>query len=184
MPTLPPQHQQIVQAHAAFICRFVELSQNLANRPALDELLRGAEDAGWTRLVAALRLVAAGRRDPGTLAGLDEEDTVIAEAILRGLIDPATLPNPDQKPDGAFAAPGLAAMIQAASRGDTQTLVALSHMAEQMSRAGGEMARLAGLVRRLLNGERNAAALERGLSVRTRQLLHSILEELGRLDRH
>ena len=82
MPTLPPQHQQIVQAHAAFICRFVELSQNLANRPALEELLRGAEDAGWVRLVAALRLVAAGRRDPGTLAGLDEEDTVIAEAIL------------------------------------------------------------------------------------------------------
>jgi hypothetical protein len=57
-------------------------------------------------------------------------------------------------------------------------------MAEQMSRAGGEMARLAGLVRRLVNGERNAATLERGLSIRTRQLLHSILEELGRLDRH
>jgi hypothetical protein len=109
---------------------------------------------------------------------------VIAEAILRGLLDPATLPDPYKKPDGAFAAPGLAAMIHAASRGDTQTLVALSHMAEQMSRAGGEMARLAGLVRRLLNGERNAAALERGLSVRTRQLLHGILEELGRLDRH
>jgi len=184
MPTLPPQHQQIVQAHAAFICRFVELSQSLANRPALEELLRGAEDAGWTRLVAALRLIAAGRRDPGTLARLDEEDTVIAEAILRGLVDPATLPDPAQRPDGAFAAPGLAAMIHAASRGDAQTLVVLSHMAEQMSRAGGEMARLAGLVRRLLNGERNADTLERGLSVRTRQLLHSILEELGRLDRH
>jgi hypothetical protein len=184
MPTLPPQHQQIVQAHAAFICRFVELSQNFASRPALEELLRGAEDAGWTRLVGALRLIAAGHRDPDTLAGLDEEDTVIAEAILRGLIDPATLPDPDQKPDGTFAAPGLAAMIHAAARGDAQTLVVLSHMAEQMSRAGGEMARLAGLVRRLLNGERNAAALERGLSLRTRQLLHSILEELGRLDRH
>jgi hypothetical protein len=46
------------------------------------------------------------------------------------------------------------------------------------------MARLAGLVRRLVNGERDAGALGRGLSVRTRQLLHSILEELGRLDRH
>ena len=184
MPTLPPQHQQIVQAHAAFICRFVELSQNAASRPALEELLRGAEDAGWSRLVAALRLIAAGRRNPATLVGLDEEDPVIAEAILRGLTDPATLPDPDRKPDGAFAAPGLAAMIHAAARGDAQTLVMLSHMAEQMSRAGGEMARLAGLVRRLVNGERDANALERGLSVRTRQLLHSILEELGRLDRH
>jgi hypothetical protein len=184
MPTLPPQHQQIVQAHAAFICRFVELSQNAASRPALEELLRGAEDAGWTRLVAALRLIAAGRRDPGTLAGLDEEDTVIAEAILRGLADPATLPDPQHKPDGAFAAPGLAGLIHAAARGDAQALVVLSHMAEQMSRAGGEMARLAGLVRRLVNGERDAGTLGRGLSVRTRQLLHSILEELGRLDRH
>lgn len=184
MPTLPPQHQQIVQTHAAFICRFVELSQNAASRPALEELLRGAEDAGWSRLVAALRLIAAGRRNPATLVGLDEEDTVIAEAILRGLTDPATLPDPDRKPDGAFAAPGLAAMIHAAARGDAQTLVMLSHMAEQMSRAGGEMARLAGLVRRLVNGERDANALERDLSVRTRQLLHSILEELGRLDRH
>lgn len=184
MPTLPPPHQQIVQAHASFICRFVELSQNAANRPALEELLRGAEDAGWTRLVAALRLIAAGRRDPGMLSGLDEEDTVIAEAVLRGLTDPATLPDPARKPEGAFAAPGLASMIHAAARGDAQTLVVLSHMAEQMSRAGGDMARLAGLVRRLVNGERDGSALERGLSVRTRQLLHSILEELGRLDRH
>ena len=63
MPTLPPRRQQIVQAHAAFICRFVELSQNAANRPALEELLRGAEEAGWARLVAAPRLIVAGRRD-------------------------------------------------------------------------------------------------------------------------
>ena len=184
MPTLPPQQQQIVQAHAAFICRFVELSQNVTDRPALEDLLRGAEDAGWTRLAAALRVIAGGRRDPAALAGLDEEDTVIAEAILRGLTDPATLPDPDQRPDGALAAPGLAGMIHAAARGDARTLVILSQMAEQMSRAGGEMARLAGLVRRLVNGERDGGALERGLSVRTRQLLHSILEELGRLDRH
>ena len=60
MPSLPPQELQIVQAHAAFICRFVELSQDAASRPALEELLRGAEAAGWTRLVWTLRQIAAG----------------------------------------------------------------------------------------------------------------------------
>lgn len=184
MPTLPHQHQQIIQAHAAFICDFVRLSQSPDARPALERLLKGAEEAGWSRLVRALRLIHGGQRDRRSLEGLDEEDTVIAEAVLRGLQDPGTLPDPSRKPDGAFAAPGLAAMIRAAGRGDAQTLVALSNMAEQMTRAGGEMARTAGLIRRLVNGERDVDALEKGLPPRARQLLLSILDELGRLDLH
>jgi hypothetical protein len=184
MPTLPHQHQQIVQAHAAFICEFVRLSRNPDARQALEQLLKGAEDAGWSRLVRALRLIHAGQRDLRGLQGLDEEDAVIAEAVLRGLQDPGTLPDPSRKPDGAFAAPGLAAMIHAAGRGDARTLVALSNMAEQMTRAGGEMARTAALIRRLVNGERDVDALEKGLPPRARQLLLSILEELGRLDVH
>ncbi len=184
MPTLPPQHQQIVQAHAAFICQFVQLAQNRDARPALDELLRGAEQAGWTRLVAALRLMLDGRRDPGVLAGLDEEDKVIAEAVLRGLADPSTLPDPGTRPDAAFAAPGLAAMIHASARGDHQAFVLLSNMADQMRRAGGEMQRFAAVLRPLINGERNADKLARGLPPRGRQLLLSLLEELGRLDTH
>ncbi len=184
MPTLPPPHQQIVQAHAAFICQFVQLAHNRDARPALDELLRGAEQAGWTRLVAALRLLLDGRRDPGVLAGLDEEDTVIAEAVLRGLVDPTTLPDPDARPDAAFAAPGLAAMIHASARGDHQAFVLLSNMADQMRRAGGEMQRFAAVLRPLINGERNADRLARGLPPRGRQLLLSLLEELGRLDTH
>jgi hypothetical protein len=75
-------------------------------------------------------------------------------------------------------------MIHAAGRGDARTLVALSNMAEQMTRAGGEMARTAALIRRLVNGERDVDALEKGLPPRARQLLLSILEELGRLDVH
>jgi hypothetical protein len=184
MPTLPHRHQQIIQAHAAFICEFVQLSRSPDARPALERLLKGAEDAGWAALVRALRLIQAGQRDLRTLQGLDEEDAVIAEAVLRGLQDPSTLPDPSRRPEGAFAAPGLAALIHAASRGDAQTLVVLSNMAEQMNRAGGEMARTAALIRRLVNGERDVDALEKGLPPRARQLLLSILEELGRLDVH
>jgi hypothetical protein len=46
------------------------------------------------------------------------------------------------------------------------------------------MARTAALIRRLVNGERDVDALEKGLPPRARQLLLSILEELGRLDVH
>ncbi|MFN3716240.1 MAG: hypothetical protein ACK4R8_05885, partial [Thiobacillus sp.] len=77
-----------------------------------------AEAAGWARLVAALRHVVNGRRDPSIRLGLDEEDTILLDAILRGLENPATLPPLDARPDGSAAAPGLAALIDASAHGD------------------------------------------------------------------
>ena len=50
------------------------------------------ERRGWTRLVAAIRRILAGERDPDALcAELDPEDSMIVEAILQGLTDPATI---------------------------------------------------------------------------------------------
>ena len=46
------------------------------------------------------------------------------------------------------------------------------------------MQRFAAVLRPLVNGERNADRLARGLTPRARQLLLSLLEELGRLDVH
>ena len=85
-----------------------------------------------------------------------------AEAILRGLQDPATLPDPEHKADPTLAAPGLAHMIHAAGRGNVQALTLVSQMAEQMSRAGGDMARIAGAIRPMINGERDPDARLRG----------------------
>ena len=64
--------------------------------------------------------------------------------------------------------------------GDAKALAVLADMAEQMLRAGSDMARLGGVMRRLVNGERDADALMKGMGPLGRQLLLDILSELGK----
>ena len=160
---LPDRSQQIVITHAAFIRQAVELIQRPDTAGQLEALLkqelRGAE-------------------------GLDEEDGIIAEAILRGLQDTSTLPDADASADPALAAPGLAHMIHAAGHGDVRALTLVSQMAEQMSRVGGDMARVAAVIRPLINGDRDPDRLCERLDRRGQQLVLQILEELGRLGSH
>ncbi|MES9961588.1 MAG: hypothetical protein ABW089_14250 [Sedimenticola sp.] len=184
MPQLPERHQQIITMHAAFINQVVQFSQNEADRPNYEQLLISAEENGWSGLVAAIRQIVAGQRDMGAIKGLDEEDQVIAEAIMRGLQNPATLPDPDAKPDPAMAVPGLAGMIQAAATGNVEALTLISNMAEQMSKAGGPMARLAAVIRPLINGERDPDKLCKGMNTQTEQLVLGILDELAKTDLH
>ena len=181
---IPDRQQQIVHTHAAFICQAVELIQRADARAQLEALLKTAEDSGWSALAGALRGFAAGRRDLEQARGLDDEDRVIAEAILRGLQDPSTLPDPAQKADPALAAPGLAHMIHAAGSGNIQALTLVSQMAEQMSRVGGDMARVAAVIRPMINGERNPERLCERMDTRGQQLVLQILDELGKLDLH
>lgn len=184
MNTLPTQHEQIIQTHAALIVNVVRAAQNPTLRAPLDEVLRVSAENGWGALVAAIRRIIEGVRELSLLAGLDEEDSVIVEAILRGLQDPATLPDPNAKPDPVLAAPGLAAMIHASRRGDVQALQLLSGMAEQMTKVGGDMGRMGGIMRRLVDGERNPEILAKGMSAQGESLLLAVLEELGKLDMH
>ncbi|MGD8309910.1 MAG: hypothetical protein PVG98_10750 [Chromatiales bacterium] len=170
--------------HAAFIRQVVESAQASEHRERLDELLHSAEQSGWTALVGAIRRILAGRRDTGVLGGLDEEDQVIAEAIMRGLQDPASLPDPEARADPAMAASGLAGLIQAAASGNVEALKVVSDMAGQMNRAGGQMARLAAVIRPLINGERDPDRLCKGMDGATERLVVGILDELGRLARH
>jgi hypothetical protein len=181
---LTSRDEQIIQAHAAFICQVVEFARNPDARPRFEELLQSAEANGWRALAQALRAVAAGRTELSGIAHLDEEDRVIAEAVLRGLQNPATLPDPNKKPEAALAGPGLAAMIHAAATGDMQALVLIGQMAEQMSRAGGDMGRIAGAIRPMINGERDPDVLGEGMDARGRNLLHNIIEELAKLEHH
>ncbi len=181
---IPDREQQIIQTHAAFICQAVELLLDGEARSQLEALLKSAADNGWTALAEAVLGIADGHRELDQLGALDDEDRVIAAAILRGLQDPATLPDPQQKADPALAAPGLAHMIHAAGRGDVQALTLVSQMAEQMSKVGGDMSRVAATVRPLINGERDADKLCTHMDTRGRQLVLQILEELGKLDLH
>lgn len=181
MAQLPPAVDQVLRVHAAFIHTVVNALRDRSQLPELMKQLDAAEQAGWGKLVGALRNVINGRRDPSIKLGLDEEDGILVDAVLRGLDNPATLPALDAQPDGTTAAPGLAALIDASARGDAQAMSVLANMAEQMLKAGGDMARLGGLMRRLVNGERDADLLTRGMGPLGRELLISLLDELAKL---
>ncbi len=177
---LPPREQQIIQAHLGLIRRVVLACYEPSQLPELEEVLRASLANGWTALVAATREILGGRRDSGLLEGLDEEDRVIIAAMLSGIRDPASLPEPEAGADPTAAAPGLAAIIHAAGSGDAQALSLVAGMAEQMSRIGGDMARLAAVIRPLVNGERDPEALCQGMGAQGQSLVLSILQELGR----
>ncbi|WP_078121682.1 hypothetical protein [Thiosocius teredinicola] len=180
---IPDREAQIVQTHAPFICQVVQLIQG-GDKPQLDSVLKTAAENGWDALVGAVRQIAAGRRDDSVCQGLDDEDRAIAEAILRGLQDPATLPDPAKKADPTLAAPGLAHMIHSAATGNPQALALISQMAEQMSKVGGDMSRVAGAIRPMINGERDPDRLCANMDARGQQLVLQILDELGKLDLH
>ena len=166
--------------HAPFIHAVVGALRDRSRIPELMQTLAEAERQGWPRLAGALRLVIDGKRDATVKLGLDEEDRIVVESVLQGLENPASLPALEQRPDGRAAAPGLASMIDAAGRGDAKALAVLADMAEQMLRAGGDMARLGGVMRRLVNGERDADVLMKGMGPLGRQLLLDILSELAK----
>lgn len=175
---------QILAAHGGFIRRVAAAVNNPQLRGELEPILKASRDNGWGDLVDRTRRILAGERETRLLAGLDDEDRVIVTAILRGIQDPATLPPADAGPDPAAAAPGLAAIIHAASRGDPAALHTLGEMGQQMQRAGGDLARLAACFRDLLQGERDPERLNRGLGISGEGLLRSILLELGRRGEH
>ena len=184
MGSLPEKNRQIILAHAGLIHAVVIACQNRERLAELEPLLAAASANGWNTLVTAIRRILGGARDIQVLAGLDEEDRIIAEAIQRGLQDPATMPDPEARPDPGMAVPGLAGMIHAAASGDVAALQLLGDMATQMLRAGGDMARLSGMLRRLMDGERDPDVLCRGMSPRGAQLVLSLTEELARLRAH
>ena len=181
MSYLPEREQQIRSAHATLIHQVVQACHDVNARQELESVLKVALQQGWEDLVRVIRLIVAGQRNSELLNGLDEEDTVIISAILNGLQDPKTLPDMNQQANPAMAAPGLAQIIHAAGRGDAQALQAVSMMAEQMTQAPGDMARLGGQIKRLVDGERDPDVLCKGMSANGEQLMMSIIEELNKM---
>ncbi|MGF1643755.1 MAG: hypothetical protein ACFCUJ_08915 [Thiotrichales bacterium] len=184
MAKLPDYQSQIIATHAALIVAVVDAVQKREVPEELTAALRTSESNGWVQLVAAIRRILGGARQPDLLIGLDAEDSAIIDAILRGIQNPATLPNPNAVGDPTMAAPGLAQILHAARGGQPHALSMAATLAEQMTQAGGDMARIGGAIRRLIDGERDLNTLDRGLSASGRSLLHSILEELARLESH
>ena len=178
MPALPEKDQQILASHAGLVHAVVHTCHNRDLMPQLEQLLKLSEENGWTQLVSSIRRILGGQRDTSVLLGLDEEDRAIAEAILRGLQNPETLPDLNVTPDPEHAAPGLASMIAASRHGNVEALKALADMAIQMRQAGGDMARLASALSQMEQGEDNVEKLSRGMSPAGLKLIETILEEL------
>lgn len=181
MVMIPERDQQIRQAHATLIHQVVRACQNEEAAVELESVLNVALQQGWDDLVKTIRLIVKGNREESLLNGLDEEDTVIIKSILDGLRNPETLPDINQQGDATMAAPGLAHIIHAASTGDAQALQAVSMMAEQMTAAPGDMARLGGNMKRLVDGERDPDILCKGMGPTGEQLMLNLIEELNKL---
>ncbi len=185
MTSIPNKQQQILDVHASLINLVVQASQNVELRPQLNDVLKKSAENGWQNLVLCIYKIMEGQRSSSLLEGLDDEDKVIIDAILNGIQNPTTLPDPTKssaKP--SMAAPGIAHMINQASSGNTEALTLLSHMAEQMSLSGGDMARLAVIIKKMIDGERNPEILAKDMGMQGESLVTSILEELGKLQLH
>lgn len=182
MPNLPQHDEQIRLAHAELINLVAKVCLSGENKAELDSALEVAKSSGWESLVERIQRIVSGERDESLLNGLDDEDTVIVRSILLGIQNPASLPDPNQKANPSAAAPGLAHMIHAAATGNVEALQNLSYMAEQMIQTQGDMRQLGGIMRQLINGERDPDVLCKGMSGTGEQLVLSILDELNKLN--
>lgn len=182
MTTTPELSEQILQSHTGLIHRVVMHCNNPGSVPDMEQVLQQAEENEWTQLVTAVRDIMSGNRDESILLGLDDEDKVIVESILRGLQDPSTLPELQTDFDSDMAAPGIAGLIHASRNGNAQALQIIANMAKQMLQAGGDMGILAGRIRPLVEGERDADKLTENMTEKGQKLMTDILEELLKLE--
>ena len=180
----PDKLEQILPTHAGLINAVVQTIQNPELRPQLDHVLKQSEQNGWVGLVTAIRKIVAGSRDNSLLAGQDDEDRIIIDAILKGIQDPTTLPKPEQQADATAAAPMLAQLINDAGRGDHDAVIMLGGLAEQMSNAGGDLANLSAVVKNLIDGERDIDKLTSRMGPQGESLITAIIAELSKLDIH
>ena len=180
--SLPDKNEQILQAHTGLIHRVVMHCNNPGSVPDMEQVLEQAELNDWQQLVVAIRSIMSGTRDESVLSGLDEEDRVIAESILRGLQDPQTLPDLQTDFDSTMAAPGIAGLVHASRNGNVQALQIIGSMAKQMLAAGGDMGILAGRIRPLVEGERDPDKLSDKMGEKGQKLMLEIIEELLKLE--
>jgi hypothetical protein len=180
----PEKTEQILQTHASLILAVVQTIHNPEFKPQLDQVLQQSAANGWQALVDAINKIVAGSRDQALVNGLDEEDAVIVDSILRGLQNPETLPSSDQTGDATKAAPMIARMINEARRGDHNALSMLGSMAEQMSKAGGDMASLSAVMKDMIDGERDIDKLCTRMGPQGESLITQIVSELAKLDSH
>ena len=181
---IPEKQQQVLQIHGKLVVAVVHAINDSSLMPQLEQVLKISAENGWQQLVQAIRRIIQGERDSSILKGLDEEDAIIIEAILKGLQNPASLPESEAEPDPVMAAPMRAQLIRAAATGDVNALSMLGAMAEQMSASKGDLARFSTLIKPMVDGERDVDKLCDKIGPQGESLVLSILSELAKLDNH
>ena len=181
---IPEKQQQVLQIHGKLVVAVAHAINDSSLMPQLEQVLKISAENGWQQLVQAIRRIIQGERDSSILKGLDEEDAIIIEAILKGLQNPASLPESEAEPDPVMAAPMLAQLIRAAATGDVNALSMLGAMAEQMSASKGDLARFSTLIKPMVDGERDVDKLCDKIGPQGESLVLSILSELAKLDNH
>ena len=180
--SLPDTKEQILQSHTGLIHRVVMHCNNPGSVPDMEQVLQMATENDWAALVSVIRDIMSGNREESILLALDEEDRVIAESILCGLQNPETLPPLETNIDSTMAAPGIAGLVHASRTGNVQALQIIATMAKQMLEAGGDMGTLAGRIRPLVDGERDADKLTENMTDKGQKLMLQVLEELLKLE--
>jgi hypothetical protein len=182
--TAPEKNEQILQLHSSLINAVVQTIHNQELKPHLEQVLQQSAQNGWQGLVNVINKIVAGSRDQALVNGLDEEDAIIVDGILRGLQNPETLPKTDEAGDASQAAPMFARLIDEARRGNHNSLSMLGSMAEQMSRAGGDMASFSAIIKDMVDGERDVDKLCTRMGPQGESLITQVLSELAKLDLH
>ena len=174
--------EQITNFQEPLITNVVNSISDTSLRPGIEQVLKASQVNVWGSLVAAIRKILKVQRDSSILKGLDDEDQIIIDAILGGIQNPGTLPDPKQEADPTLAAPMLAQLISGASKGDTDALSILGQMAESMSTTQGDLARFSTLIKPMVDGERDVDKLCDKIGPQGESLVVSILSELAKLD--
>lgn len=180
-----PFSQETLRRHAPLIDATVAAVVDPSRRLALDQVMAGTAERGWTELVEALRRILDGERDEDALCDpLDREDSEIVGAVLRGIADPESLKViPSAEPAGEDAqAADLAQRLEkhlplvravVAAVGEPELRPQLDPGLQQMEQHG--WGNLVARVRRILDGERGADALLGGLDEENTLIIGTIL---------
>ena len=174
--------EEILQDHTTLIHRVVMHCNEPDSVPDLEQILQLAQENDWQKLVTTIRSIMSGNHDRSLLQGLDEEETIIIEAILNGIEDPGTLPTVSADLNSAMAAPGIASLIYASMQGSSESLDITTNLIKQMLDAGGEYAIIAGGIKAMIDGERDLAKLMADTSEQEQKLLTEILTELTAIE--
>jgi hypothetical protein len=132
----------------------------------------------WRELVAVLRRIRAGARDPALATGLDPIDTAIVHRALAALAGTAQVDTDAWHTLTTEQLTDLVTTTVAAARGDPDATNTLMPLLDQLA-AHPDRAHLATILQHIIAGERDPA-LPHGLDHTSTTLIITILDQLNR----